>query len=594
MLPSKRERYGRLWDERWSDAAIELYCFNEWLTEEDEGLGRERHFTNAIKLLWPKLEWNEWMEWRVREFCALENWVIDPSTKFLNINNVGCATSGKTWSWSMMALAWWLADPLNSRVAICSIQHQMIRARVWPVIIGLLTQVPGSSGHLIDSKTIIQATKGDDKNAVFGQAVASGETTKAVQKLAGIHPKRYMIIVDEAPGTPEAIFEAVSNASKACSEFILVTIGNACSRMDPHGRICEPADGWMSINQDTQQWRTRGVREWQIKPGVCLHFHGKRSPNVKRGKTIYPYLYSLENWKDAAGREDTMHYWMMDAGFWPPEGISNTIFDEATVQKVGGMETVVFRSTKERLGAMDPAYGGDEPVLRFGSTGDLENGKKVLQCDEKVPLRLSGDDKTPVDYQLARQAIEACKARGVKPECFALDVTGRGAAIRSIMVEEWSPLVVGVEFGGAPSSTPVSVEDGTLCKDAYDRRVTELMYNCRELLLAGQLKGLDRVTVSQFCSRSYAYKGKKKSVETKDDCKLRIGRSPDDADTIAIMVELARQRGLSPSRGIVGVLASSRMAKAIEANEVYDDSDAEPATVTDPISNILAWMEDEI
>jgi hypothetical protein len=162
------------------------------------------------------------------------------------------------------------------------------------------------------------------------------------------------------------------------------------------------------------------------------------------------------------------------------------------------------------------------------------------------------------------------------------------------MVEEWSPLVVGVEFGGAPSSTAVSADDGTLCKDAYDRRVTELMYNCRELLLAGQLKGLDRVTVSQFCSRTYGYKGKKKSVETKDDCKLRIGRSPDDADTIAIMVELARQRGLSPSRGIVGVLAKSRMAKAVESNEVYEDSYSDGVGESkDPLANILAWMDDE-
>lgn len=594
-VASKRLRYGRYWDDRWSDSAIELYCFNEWLTEEDGGLGREQHFINALKLLWPKLEWNDWLDWQVRQFCAPENWIIDGSSKFLNINCTGCATSSKTFTWSLIALTWWLAGPFESRVAICSIQHQMIRSRVWPVIIGHMNQLPGKIGHLIDSKTTIQATRGDDKHSIFGQAVATGETAKAVQKLAGIHPRRYMIVVDEAPGTPEAVFESVGNASKACAEFILVTLGNATSRMDPHGRICEPVDGWMSINQDTGQWRTRGVREWAIKPGVCLHFHGKRSPNVRRGKTIFSYLYSFENWKDAKGREDTLDYWKMDAGFWPPEGISNTIFDEATVEKVGAKDTVLFRSMKDKLGAMDPAYGGDEPVLRFANLGDMEDGKRVLQCVEKVPLRLSEEDRLPVDYQLARQAIEACKARGVKPECFALDITGRGAAIRSIMVEEWSPLVVGVEFGGAPSSTPVSADDGTLCKDAYDRRVTELWYNARELLLASQLKGLDVETVRQFCSRTYGYKGqgRKKCVEPKEECKLRLGRSPDDADTVAILVELARQRGLSPSRGIIGVLAKSRMAKAIEVNEVYDDPDSESIEFKDPLANILAWMEEE-
>jgi hypothetical protein len=334
------------------------------------------------------------------------------------------------------------------------------------------------------------------------------------------------------------------------------------------------------------------VREWGIKPGVCLHFHGGRSPNVKRGKTIFPYLFTAENWRDAKGTEDTPQYWMMVVGFWPPAGLSNTVFDEALVQKVGGMDRVTFRSANEKVGALDPAFGGDEPVLRFGSIGDIEDGKRVLQLEEKVPIRINDKSTDPVDYQVARQAIEECRKRGVKGECFALDVSGRGAAIRSIMFEEWSPLVVGVEFGGAPSQSPVSADDGTLCKDRYDRRVSELWYNARELLAAGQLKGLDRETVKQFCSRIYELKGKKVSIEKKEDTKLRIGRSPDDADCVAVLVELARQRGIAPNRPVVGVLSRSRLRKAAEANAVYDDDESESEAPQDPLKAMLEWMDE--
>jgi len=588
-----RIKYGYKWPDDWSDISIELECYRNWWGPDEGCLGRYRHFRNALKLCWPDVEWSEWMEWRISQFCDSSNWQVDDSMRYLNLNNVGCATSGKTHDWSMIALLWWMADPTSSSVALCSIQRQMIRQRGWRVIQELHAALPGKVGHLIDSKTIIQAVKGDDKHAIFAQAVERGETIRAAQKLAGIHPERYMILIDEAPGTPEAIFEALPNAMKACREFILVTIGNAASRMDPHGQCCEPEGGWESVDQDTTAWRTRGVRKWQVKPGVCLHFHGKRSPNVKRGKTIYPYLYTYENWKDAEGKEDTLQFWVMDAGFWAPEGISNTVFDEALVHKMGGMDAgTKWRTTSETLAALDPGFGGDECVLRFGEWGDVDGGGRLLEVKEKVPIRISAKSKDPVDYQIARQTIVECAKRRVKPECFGLDATGTGRGVAAILSEEWSPLINKVEFGGAPTDKPVSQDNPVNCKDAYDRRVTELWMDGRELLTGGQLKGLDRDTVAQFCSRVYYYKGKKIAIETKEDCKKRIGRSPDDADAVVVMIDVARHRGLAPKRLLGVKLSKSRMDKALEADELYRDEDMNER-MKDPVERYMGWLEDE-
>ena len=201
----------------------------------------------------------------------------------------GCATSGKTFAAGLFASAWWAVDPLNSIVILTSTTKEMIRRRVWPIVQqhahSAQDAVTGQKlimGHLLEgNKTTLQAERGNDKHAIFAQAVAQGETSKAVENIKGQHAPRILIVVDEATGTPEAILQTIPNLRKSCQEFIIIVIGNPVSPLDPHGRICEPANGWESVTVDSQSWRTAGVPEWQIEPGVCLHFG---SPPIVTGK----------------------------------------------------------------------------------------------------------------------------------------------------------------------------------------------------------------------------------------------------------------------------------------------------------------------
>jgi hypothetical protein len=126
----------------------------------------------------------------------------------------------------------------------------------------------------------------------------------------------------------------------------------------------------------------------------------------------------------------------------------------------------------------------------------------------------------------------------------------------------------------------------------YDRRVTELWYNCREVLAAGQLRGLDQPTCSQFCSRTYELKSRKIRLETKAECKERIGRSPDDADCAAVMVEVARHMGLSPKKRVAETRERMFHKAAAAADEVYHDTQIPDGTPTEPDSP-FAWMGEE-
>jgi len=67
------------------------------------------------------------------------------------------------------------------------------------------------------------------------------------------------------------------------------------------------------------------------------------------------------------------------------------------------------------------------------------------------------------------------------------------------------------------------------------------------LLKSGQLKGFPTGAIAAFCMRQYVVKNRKIYLETKKEFKKRFGRSPDEADAIAVLVEVAMQNGLSIS-----------------------------------------------
>ena len=140
-----------------------------------------------------------------------------------------------------------------------------------------------------------------------------------------------------------------------------------------------------------------------------------------------------------------------------------------------------------------------------------------------------------------------CKARGCKPDNFAIDATGEGGGLADILRKTWSRRINGVEFGGKATERRVSKTDDRKCSEVYDRKVTELWFQAREFLSSGQLKGIDPETQNEFCNREYDDDGKKVKIETKKVMKERFLRSPDIADATVLVVEAARNMGIESS-----------------------------------------------
>ena len=523
-----------------------------------ETLTKFEHLKNMLGWVWPdsveEKSWNPWLE-RVLKACTNEDYTVRRhGTVIRTVILSGAAAAGKTYSAGLYACAWWLASPHNSIAYVTSTSRGMIRRRVWPIIQkfaggGFTNRITGEyspfGGNMVDSKTILQASKGDDKHSISALAVAQGDVAEAVAKLSGQHEERVLLIIDEGQATPEAIYRTIPNLRKACVDLTIIIIENPSGRLTPSGQASEPKGGWHSIGLETQQWRTKGVPDWQLEPGLCVRFDGKESPNVHAGTDKWPFLYTNADWEAAQeiSRVDTLSYWIQDRGLQPPEGTSNTVFTEQLVERCDGYGDFTFISRKRLLSFLDPAFGGNTCWIQFGEVGDTEDGIEGIKLTEGMAIPINTESKLDIEKQIALRVMDECRKRGVKPEDFGLDATGIGRGVAYALAEEWSPLIRRVEFGGAASELPAAGDDMRPSREVYDRKVTELWWSVREFLIAGQIRGFTKTAVTQFCSRQYEMRGKRYSVEKKEDMKAKLGFSPDEADSISGIVEIAREQG---------------------------------------------------
>jgi len=135
--------------------------------------------------------------------------------------------------------------------------------------------------------------------------------------------------------------------------------------------------------------------------------------------------------------------------------------------------------------------------------------------------------------------IRECQERGVKFQNLAVDTTGEGGGLADIISHKWGN-PHRVEFGGAPSTMPVSEEDSRPADEVYDRRVTELWFSIRKWAMQDRIGGLDFDTLKELCSRLFNDEKRKIVIEPKSEMKKRTKRSPDLADAVAVTLDLAR------------------------------------------------------
>lgn len=507
---------------------------------EISGHSRGHHIKNVIHMLWPEVmqSWNDWNE------LALWAW-----TSYEEIGVTGCAAAGKTFTFTLLSLIEYLAKPGLTRVALTSTTVPSLRGRIWSEVMKFVRPVYPLFGlNVVDSQTKIQSIKGDDRSSIIALAVDSGAVEQAVGKLQGVHINRQIILVDEAAQTNPAIFSARANLQVGTDFYHFIAIANASSMYDAHGLFCEPKMGWGSLNDDDEHWET--------KTGICVRFDGLKSPNIKAGRTIYPYLFGQDNVDTIKKNfgEGSLEWNSYCRGMWSKGGARNTILDSATINEGKAREKAIWAGGDlVHIAALDPAFtgDGDDCILRIGTMGKSIDGEMILNLDETIRLNIQESENYPVFYQVADMTIAELTKRNIKPDCFALDATGGGAGIADIISQRWQTGFWRVGFGGAATDAPISMEDPRSAKEIYANRVSQLWGQIRTIIVAGRMRGLDDLTARELCARIYSLRNEKTLLESKKELKKRTkGNSPDRADALALLVEVfINQNGLDKAVG---------------------------------------------
>jgi hypothetical protein len=441
----------------------------------------------------------------------------------------------------------------------------MIRKRMWANLQDLVRKSRGFPGNMVDSKMALQAIKGDDRHSISAIAVAEGNTSKAVANIQGIHAERVMVIIDEATDTPEAAFEACTNLSKGCREFKMLVIGNPASKYDPHGRFCTPAKGWRSVTIEDQHWLT--------ERGMCRRFDGMKSPNISEGRTKYPYLITHDQVLSAMRHEGEQSptFWKYTRGFWSPDGMVKTVLSESLIETHTPTRKLTFTTNVQVVAGLDPGFGGDRCILRFAKVGTA-NDKVSILFQDIIHISVNAQLTEPVHYQIANRVKEECTKRGVAPDKFGLDSSGEGGGLADILTREWG-VVHRTEFGGSPSTIPVSDEDNRPCNEAYDRKVTELWFSMRKWVVEERVGGMDIETLQEFCARMFDDSKRKISVESKTVMKQRTGKSPDLADAATVLLDLVRKTAVLEPRATKMDKVWEKLVR--DADSIYHDETIE-------------------
>ena len=301
-------------------------------------------------------------------------------------------------------LEYWLEYPEGTSVIMASTTRDALARRLWYYIQDLHSKIQArpdlTIGQALYSEYMIRLRAGDKKNGIFGLAIEDGPVEEALHNLIGYHNARVLLVVDEAQGTREAIFQACDNLAKN-PEFKALLLGNAESREDPHGRFSEPLGGWLSVDADSsQQWETRVGPARGL--GCCVFFDGRKSPAITEvgGERKYPFLINQRQIDDALayhGSGEHPRFWSQSIGFWPPVGISQTVLDERIVLNNHLREPATWYTDYQQCAVLDPSFeGGDRKVFLPFKMGQVpgSDGTKTwrIEFGTAIELKISVRD----------------------------------------------------------------------------------------------------------------------------------------------------------------------------------------------------------
>lgn len=391
------------------------------------------------------------------------------------------------------AVLWWLATRPNGIVITTATKETQVEVILWGEVRSAYARARVPIGGTLAPQAA-SLRFGPDHYAL-------GMVSKDVNALQGFHaPGGVLVLIDEAAGVPEWAIQALEGCASS-DDSRIVKFGNpTCGHDHRFAKDCRLPDV-------PGQRKTIRVASWE----TC---------NARHGEEIVPGL-TTAGWIEALaskyGRESIVFRTRAAALFPPASAVGFIGYDVLDASRARSVGYEAPENAELRLGVDVARYGEDDTVIRAvkGGSSFVPHGG-----------RLSGADNVAV----ARRVAELAKKLGAVSA--AIDAGGLGGGVYDVLreLERQGELPEGFEV--IPNDFGARATDP---REHADRR-TELYARLRDWLRDEGAMDFDEGLEEELLAPSYRWNGTAIRLEPKDALKKRIGRSPDDADALALAV----------------------------------------------------------
>lgn len=400
--------------------------------------------------------------------------------------------SGKSTA-AVAGALWFVCTRPRARVFMTASSDQQVRDVLWKELARVYDPVRRVVGgeRMLDPSTGLRFPDGRE---------VVGFATKKPENMAGRSGPEMLMLADEASGIDEPIFEAIEGNRAAGARFAMFS--NPTRTSGKFFRAFhEEREFWHLISISSEEAAQTGI------PGLAVPAY-------------------IEQRKAEWGVESAL-YQVRVAGNFPSEAENAVIGLRLLEDAQARWETTPAEGPLEA--GLDPArFGDDEAVLV------VRRGKKVLGIH--ATRHQDGPGLAAWTLGVLKNHRDGDEKPRVK-----VDVIGVGASVYDALRQSKDIEAVAVNVSNSATS------------DKFPRLRDQLWFATRDWLKEGGALPGDAKLESELLAPTFGFDAQgRQKVESKDDIKKRLGRSPDRADALALAVYKAPARRVVRSTSVRG------------------------------------------
>ncbi len=409
-----------------------------------------------------------------------------------------CNASGKTYA-AALAVVWWLMTHEEAIVITTAPTERQVKETLWREI----KAIHSRNKKLIGGK--ITSTRLELSNKRF----AYGFSTNTAERFQGFHSENILIIVDEASGVREFIYDAIIG-SMTSSNAKMLMLGNPTSLAGTF---------YDAFHKNRKHWKTIHISAYDT-PNI--------EPDLEPDQPDYTPGLATRVWADdvlAQNGETSSAYQVRVLGQFPDAAddtlIPLKLIEEAVDRKFD------YGHDEEPVMGLDVARFGNDQTVAI-----VRRGPEVLELAEHR--------KADLMHTVGR-AVEIARSNGVKT-IYADDVGMGGGVVDRIDELRRDGELAGIEA--------VGINGANKPKDPerYPNLRTEMFVGLKKRFIEGDI-GIpdDAELISQLASLTYRYASNNKlQIETKQQIRDAGRQSPDKADALALAFTAAPPKTPEP------------------------------------------------